>query len=126
MPSASQKAAMGLRPNRRNLAVWSSSVPPAGTSGGARRPGRARPTRIRRIRWWLRVGTLLTVLGILRLVRTARICWEPLSLVVGVVLATVGFVLPSIAGVFLFGVLVLIVTLVKGISAQQRRRDPAR
>ena len=87
---------------------------------------RARPARLRRIRWWLRTGALLTVVGVLRLVRTARVRWEPVSLLAGVLIAVTGFVLPAGGGVFMLGVLVVIVTLLKGISAQERRRDPAR
>ena len=123
---------MRLRPRRRNLVVWSSTAAPAGRSraaprrGGVPRRSRARPPRLRRIRWWLRTGALLTVVGVLRLVRTARVRWEPVSLLAGVLIAVTGFVLPAGGGVFMLGVLVVIVTLLKGISAQERRRDPAR
>jgi hypothetical protein len=48
------------------------------------------------------------------------------SLLAGVLIAVTGFVLPTGGGVFMLGVLVLIVTLLKGISGQQRRRNPAR
>ena len=65
------------------------------------------------------------VLGVLWLARTARVRWEPVSLLAGALIAVTGFVLPA-GGVFMLGVLVLIVTLLKGISAQQRGRDPAR
>ena len=65
------------------------------------------------------------VLGVLWLARTARVRWEPVSLLAGALIAVTGFVLPA-GGVFMLGVLVLIVTLLKGISAQQRQRDPAR
>jgi hypothetical protein len=67
------------------------------------------------------------ILGVLWLARTARVCWEPVTLLAGALIAVTGFVLPSGGGVvFMLGVLVLIVTLLKGISAQHRRRDPAR
>jgi len=52
---------MGLRPNRRNLVVFSSS---------ARRADRyrtQRPTRAQRIRRLTRMGALLAILGVLRL-----------------------------------------------------------
>ena len=49
-----------------------------------------------------------------------------MSLLAGVLIAVTGFALPAGGGVFMLGVLVLIVTLLKGISAQARRRDPAR
>jgi hypothetical protein len=123
---------MRLRPRRRNLVVWSSTAAPADRSraaprraGAPRRRG-ARPARLRRIRWWLRTGALLTVLGVLWLGRTARVRWEPVSLLAGVLIAVTGFVLPAGGGVFMLGVLILIVTLLRGISAQQRRGDPAR
>ena len=120
---------MRLRPRRRNLVVWSSTAAPAGR-GWAGRPGLgrrgARRPRLRRIRWWLRTGALLTLLGVLRLARTARVRWEPVCLLAGVVIAGTGFALPAGGGLFMLGLLVLIVTLVKGIAAQQRRRDPAR
>ena len=123
---------MRLRPRRRNLVVWSSTAAPAGRSraaprrAGTRRRRGARPARLRRIRWWLRTGALLTVLGVLRLARTARARWEPVCLLAGVVIAGTGFALPAGGGLFMLGVVVLIITLLKGISAQQRRRDPAR
>ena len=123
---------MRLRPRRRNLVVWSSTAAPAGRGraaprrAGARRRRGARPARLRRIRWWLRTGALLTVLGVLRLARTARVRWEPVSLLAGALIAVTGFVLPGGGGVFMLGVLVLIATLLKGINAQGRRRRPAR
>jgi len=116
---------MRLRPHRRNIVVWSSSAAPAGESRGVRGLRGTPPTRIRRMRRRLRIGALLMVLGVLWLARTARICWEPLSLIMGVLLAIVGLERPSVGGFFLLGLLVLIVTLVKGISGQQHRRDPA-
>jgi len=66
------------------------------------------------------------VLGVLRLARTARVRWEPVSLLAGVLIAVTGFALPAGGGLFMLGGLVVIVTLLKGISTQQRRRDPAR
>jgi hypothetical protein len=116
---------MRLRPRRRNLVVWSSTAAPVGRSrGGLRRSG-ARPARLSRIRWWFRTGALLTILGALRLARTARVRWEPMCLLAGFLIAVTGFELPS-GGIFMLGVLVLIVTLLKGLSVQQRRRNPAR
>jgi hypothetical protein len=108
---------MRLRPHRRNLVVWSSSAASADRSGGTRR---LRPTRASRIRWWLRIGALLMIIGVLRLGRTARTRWEPVSLGVGVLLTVIGFVLPAVAGAYLLGLLVLTVALLKGISRQGR------
>ena len=110
---------MRLRPHRRNLVVWSSSAGPGDKPGNRRK---ARPARARRIRWWLRAGALLMILGVLRLARTARARWEPLSLLVGSLVALAGVML-SAAGAFFAGLLILIVALIKGIRDQQRR-DP--
>jgi len=107
---------MRLRPHRRNLVVWSSSAGPAGRPGGRRR---TRPARARRIRWWLRTGALLTVLGVLRLARTARTRWEPVSLLAGALLTLAGIML-SAAGAFFAGLFILIVALLKGIREHQR------
>ena len=68
---------------------------------------------------------MLSVLGVLWLARTARVRWEPVSLLAGALIAVTGFVLPAGGGVFMLGVLVLIVTLLAGINTQ-RRGDPAR
>jgi hypothetical protein len=118
-----REAAMRIRPRRRNLVVWGSSAVPAGRSRAPARPRAARPARASRIRWWLRIGALLVIIGILRLGRTARARWEPLSLLAGTLLTVTGLVLPAVAGAFLLGLLVLIVTLLKGI--RQQNRHPA-
>ena len=94
---------MRLRRHRPNLVVWSSSREPTGRSGGRR------SARARRVRWRLRVGGLLAVLGVLWLARAARDCWEPVCLLVGTGLAVAGIVL-SMAPAFFLGLLVLIVT----------------
>jgi hypothetical protein len=111
---------MGLRSRRRNLVVWHSAAGP----GILGRRNYSRPSRLRRIRWWLRTGALLTIAGVLRLARGMRTCWEPVSLFAGLLLTVGGFALPGGGGFFLLGMLVLIVTLLKGIRAQGR--DPAR
>jgi hypothetical protein len=115
---------MRLRPRRRNLVVWSSSVVPAGRSRGPGPLRGTRPARASRIRWWLRTGALLVIIGTLRLARTARARWEPLSLLAGALLTVIGLTLPAAAGTFLLGLLVLVVTLLKGIKEQGR--NPAR
>jgi hypothetical protein len=107
---------MRLRARRRTLVLRSSSAVPAGRDWGR---GGGRRRRATRIRWWLRVGALLMVLGMLRLARTTRTRWEPVGLVVGTVLTVAGFLLPAVA-VFYAGLLVLIVTLVKGIAKKGR------
>jgi len=75
---------------------------------------------MRRIRWWLRTGVLFTVIGVVWFARTARTRWEPVSILAGVLLMVVGYVTPVI-GAFFPGLLVLIVTLLKGTSEAQRR-----
>jgi len=66
---------MGLRTHRRNLVVWRQSAGPAGRSGS---PPFIRLVRTRRIRGWIRTGTLLSVIAVLRLARSARARWRPL------------------------------------------------
>jgi hypothetical protein len=103
---------MGLRPRRRDLVVWSSSAVPDGKPAVR---GRTRRARIGRIRWWLRTGALLTIIGLLWLARTARTHWEPVFLAAGTALTVSGVALPA-AGAFFIGLLVLIVTLLKGVA----------
>jgi hypothetical protein len=104
---------MRLRPRRRNLVVWSSSAAQAGGRRGAR------PARRSRIRWWLRLGALFTIIGVLRFGRTMRARWEPLSLMAGILLLVAGYLTPAI-GMFFPGLLVLTVTLLKGNSDRWR------
>jgi len=115
---------MRLRPHRRNIVVWNSSAAAVGRPGHRESLRGARPSRARRLRWWLRIGALLTVLGVLRLARTIRIHPEPVLLLAGTLLAMAGYMLPSAVAFFL-GVLVLIIALLKGIRDQEQRRDPA-
>ena len=121
-----REAAMRLRPRRRNLVVWSSTAVAVGRSGGVSHPRGARPARMRRIRWWFRTGALLVVLGALRLARTARVRWEPVSLLVGALITAAGFAIPAVGWAFLLGLLVLIGTLLVGINGQRRQRGPVR
>jgi len=81
---------MRLRPHRRNLVVWSQSA------GSADRLGARRPARARRVRRRIRIGALLTVLGLMRLARALRPRWRPL--LAGTVLTVVGVLLRSGAG----------------------------
>ena len=63
---------MRLRAHRRNLVLWSQSASSIGRDG-------ALPfTRTRRIRRWIRVGALLTVVGLMPLARAVRARWRPL------------------------------------------------
>jgi hypothetical protein len=76
---------MGLRPQRRNLVVWSQSA------GSADRRGDTRVRRTRRVRRWIRTGMLLTLLGLLPLVRAVRARWKPL--LAGTALTVAGVIL---------------------------------
>jgi hypothetical protein len=113
---------MRLRPHRRILVVWSARAIAAGRSRGLTR---ARPTRIRRIRRRLRIGALLTLIGILRLARAMRAHWQPLFLLAGVLLMAGGYFLPVI-GLFFPGLLVITVVLLKGNSDRWRETRPNR
>ena len=110
---------MRLRPRRGSLVILSSSGVPAGI------PARRRPTRSQRIRWWLRIGALLTVIGVRRAARNMRTRWEPISLGVGVLLMMIGFALPADCVAYFFGILVLVVTLLKGIASKGRAAGQA-
>jgi len=59
-------------------------------------------------------------MGVVRLARIARIRWEPVSLGAGVTLVVIGFTVPAAWLAFLFGLLVLVVTLLKGIAIKGR------
>ena len=73
------------RQQRRNLVVWSQS-------GGTERASRAtRPGRARRIRRWIRIGLLLTLLRLSPLARAVRPRWKPL--LAGTVLTVAGVIL---------------------------------
>ena len=87
---------MRLRMHRRNLAGWS---PPAGP---ASRYGAPRLVPSRRIRRFIRIGALLTALGLIRLARGVRPRWRPL--LAGVVLTVAGFMLRgSLWGMVIMG-----------------------
>jgi hypothetical protein len=74
---------MRLRSQRRNLVVWSQSA------GSADRYGDTRVRRTRRFRRWIRIGMLLTVLGLLPLLRAVRARWKPLLAGTGLTVAGV-------------------------------------
>ena len=86
---------MRLQSHRRNL--LSNLSTPAGES----RP--ARPVRSRRLRWWLRTGALLSVIGIRRLARTR---WQPIFLVTGALVFVIGLMLHSSVA-FVSGMLIM-------------------
>jgi hypothetical protein len=95
-----------LRPRRRVMVVWSSS-------GRAARHGVQEITRSprgRRIRWWLRTGALVMVIGLMRLARTAGKYPRPALSMAGTAITVTGISLPSEA-VLISGILVLLVAL---------------
>ena len=98
---------MRLRPRRRAMVVWSSS------SGRTARHGvqeMTRPARPSRIRWWLRTGALLTIIGVMRLARIARAHERPTISLAGTVITVIGISLPSKA-VLIAGFVVLMLAL---------------
>jgi hypothetical protein len=111
---------MGLRSRRRDMVVW---IPPAGSAG---RYGSARFTRLERsrpIRRCLRLGALLTVIGLVRLTRAVRARWRPL--LAGGVLTVAGVMLRSgaVGLVFIPGLLFLLYTpLIEASPDKGRKR----
>lgn len=81
---------MRLRARRRNLVVWRGS---AGLAGGYSATGLTRIASTGRIRRRLRIGALLTVIGLMRLARGMRARWKPL--LAGGVLTAAGLMLSS-------------------------------
>jgi len=110
---------MKLRPHRRNLVVWSTSVGPAGQYGA---PRFTRPVRTGRIRRCIRTGALLTIIGLMRLARAVGTRWWPL--LAGVVLTAAGVMLRSGMGslVFFPGVLLLLSALLTPESPKAARK----
>jgi hypothetical protein len=102
---------MRLRPRRRSLgrrslAGWHYA---AGPLAGYGAHGFARPRRSGRIRWWVRTGALLLVIGLVRVARAVRACWW--RWLAGAVLTAAGLVLRGdlASGVcYLSGVLLLV------------------
>ena len=106
---------MRLRPHRRNLVVWSHSAPPPARYGGLRL------TRTRRIPRWIRIGALLTVIGLVGLARGVRARWRPL--LPGVVLTAAGAIMRNGPGgvLLLPGMLLLLYALFIPASPEEDR-----
>ncbi len=77
---------MRMRARRRILVVWSHSVGPADRYGAQ---GLTRLARTGRVRRCIRIGALLTVMGLMRLVRGERARWRPLLAAVALIVAGV-------------------------------------
>jgi hypothetical protein len=58
-------------------------------------------------------------------IRGARTRWEPVSLGAGALLMIIGFVLPAAFVTFFLGMLVLVVTLLRGIATKGRASGQA-
>jgi len=111
---------MRPRPRRRNLVVWSLPANPVGHYGDRRLTGAPRAGRVRRS---IRMGALLTLLGLIRLARGARYRWRPL--LGGAVLTVAGAVLRGGGGAMLVfpGLWALwYALLLPGGSAEDRER----
>ena len=113
---------MGLRSHRRKLVAWSLSANPADKYGA---PRLMRPVRTKRIRRPLRTGVLITVIGLMRLARSARHRWRPL--LAGTALTVVGVVLHgSVWGLItLPGLWFLVYTLLVPASSNADRKRHA-
>jgi hypothetical protein len=110
---------MRVRPQRRrNLVVWSQS-------GGTDRASRVtRPTRTRRIRRWIRIGMLLTLLGLTPLARAVRPRWK--LLLAGTVLTVAGVIMhgsPADSTMLLPGLMLLMAApLIPGCPGAERTK----
>lgn len=117
---AGQVAAMRLRSGRQSLRVWNSPASP---------PGRyvytplVQQARAGRIRWWLRTGVLLSVIGLIRVARAVRTRWWPLP--AGCVLTAVGIALRGGAGgvVLLPGLVLLLSCLLVPVGPRPGRTE---
>lgn len=109
---------MRMRSGRRGLMAWSPPGAPADRYGA---PAFTRLARSRPIRWRLRTGALLTVIGITRLARATRAHWRPVCTITGVLLVAIGGMLPS-GWVFVAGLLVFLLALLKEAEPSRCRK----
>ena len=108
---------MRMRSHRRSLMVWS---PPGGPADRYGALAFTRRARSRPIRWWLRTGALLTMIGITRIARAMRARWRSVFTVTGGLLLVIGFMLPN-GGAFVAGLLVLLLALLRGAERSHCR-----
>jgi hypothetical protein len=103
---------MRLRAHRRNLVLWSQSASSIGRYD-------APPfTRTRRIRRWIRVGALLTVVGLMPLARAGWARWR--LLLAGGLLTVVGVMLHGGLG----GVILLFLASAPFVPARPKAARP--
>jgi hypothetical protein len=111
---------MRLRSRRRDVVVWIQS---AGAPGGHGSVKFSRLGRYQPIRRCIRIGALLTVIGLVRLTRAVRARWRPL--LAGGVLTVAGVMLRGGAGgvVLIPGLLFLVyVPLMEAGPDEERKR----
>lgn len=108
---------MRMRSHRRSLMVWSPPGGPADRYGALAFTRRARSSPIR---WWLRTGALLTVIGITRIARAMRARWRSVFTVTGGLLLVIGFILPN-GGAVVAGLIILLFALLKGAERSHCR-----
>jgi hypothetical protein len=108
---------MRMRSHRRSLMVGSPPGGPADRYGAVACTRRARP---RPIRWWLRTGTLLTVIGITRIARVLRARWRSVFAVTGALLLVIGFMLPN-GGAVVAGLIIALFALLRGAERSHCR-----
>jgi hypothetical protein len=81
-----------IRARHRNLVVWSSVAVTASRSGYQ---ARTQLARARRVRWWLRTGMLLAVIGVMRLAQAVRARRRDALLVAAILLTVLSLALES-------------------------------
>jgi hypothetical protein len=116
---------MRLRSRRRDVVVWIQSV---GSAGGYSSVKFTRLGRYQRIRKCIRLGALLTAIGLERLIRAVRARWRPL--LAGGVLTVAGVMLRGGAGgvVLIPGLLFLVYAplMEAGPDEERKRRSVLR
>jgi hypothetical protein len=103
---------MWRRPHRQNLMVWSSS----GRPSDRYRAQVFQVARPRRMRRWLRAGTVLAAMGLMRFAHVARVRWRPMLLLGGSAMMVAGIMLSN-GLVIAPGIVVLLFALAKGTGA---------
>lgn len=111
---------MRLRPRRQNPVIWSSSVFPDGRFNSQKL---TRPAPVSRFHTCIRIGRVLTLIGLMHLARVVRPRWQPI--LAGGVLTIAGIILRTQPGgvVLLPGLLFLLsAPLIPGSADADRKR----